>query len=235
MAEANGRDRRKLWFALWFVLGVALVIGYAWRTLSNPPAPEPVAAIVTPDAPVTPGAAPAGVPEVAPIEHPLLEITIEGEANGRVVVELFPELAPEHVRRLVTLADRGAYDGVVFHRVIDGFMAQTGDVQFGRIGEDMSRAGTGASDLPDLPAEFSNYPYGTGVVGMARGTGVNTANSQFFITFAPAEFLNGKYTVVGKVVEGMDVVEAIKRGTGNNGAVIGKPDVMTRVRVLDGG
>ncbi len=235
MAEAPKKDRRKLWFALWFVVGVALVIGYAVRTLTNPPEPEPVAAIVTPDAPVAPGMAPAGVPEVAPIEHPLLEITIEGQANGTVLIELFPELAPEHVKRLVTLARQGAYDGVVFHRVIDGFMAQTGDVQFGRIGQDMSRAGTGASDLPDLPAEFSAYPYGAGVVGMARSNDPDSANSQFFITFAPAEFLNGKYTVVGKVIEGMDVVEAIKRGEGQNGAVIGRPDVMVKVRVLDGG
>ncbi|HHB81598.1 MAG TPA: peptidylprolyl isomerase [Aliiroseovarius sp.] len=169
---------------------------------------------------------------MAELAHPRLEITIAGEANGKVVVELFPELAPKHAERLLTLAQQGAYDGVVFHRVIDGFMAQTGDVEFGHTGDDMSRAGTGGSDLPDLPAEFSDYSYGTGVLGMARSSDPNSANSQFFITFAPATFLDGQYTVVGKVVEGMDVIDAIKRGAGQNGAVIGAPDVMTRVRVV---
>ncbi len=208
------RDRRVFWFWLWFLLGVAVVVGYAIKTLLAP--------------------TPAEAAGMAP-ENPRLEITISGEANGKVVIELFPDLAPKHVERLITLARSGAYDGVVFHRVIDGFMAQTGDVEFGKLGGDMSRAGTGGSDLPDLPAEFSDYPFEAGVVGMARAVDPDSANSQFFITFAPARHLDGKYTVVGKVVEGMDVVNAIKRGAGRNGAVIGRPDVMDRVLVLDGG
>ncbi len=238
MAEGK-RDRRVLWFWLWFLLGVALILGYAYKTLTGPPVEEEPAAASQPSAP----AGDRGEPEtdanagadaaMAVLEHPRLEITIAGEANGKVVVELFPELAPRHVERLLTLAKNGAYDGVVFHRVIDGFMAQTGDVEFGRLGGNMALAGTGGSDLPDLPAEFSSYSYGTGVLGMARSQDPNSANSQFFITFAPATFLDGQYTVVGKVVEGMEVVGAIKRGAGQNGAVIGAPDVMTRVRVLE--
>ncbi len=235
MAEAK-RDRRVLWAWLWFLLGVALVIGFAVKTLTAPPPePEPVAAIVP--APVEAPAGPAdnsgADAAMAVFEHPLLVIDIAGQANGEVVIELFPELAPKHVARLITLANEGAYDGVVFHRVIDGFMAQTGDVEHGRVGENMSLAGTGASDLPDLPAEFSNYSFAAGVVGMARSSDPNSANSQFFITFAPATHLDGQYTVVGKVVEGMDVVEAIKRGEGRNGAVIGAPDVMVKVRAVE--
>ncbi len=229
------KDRRALWAWFWFLLGVALVLGYAVRTLSGPPGEAEPAAASLP-APSEGGGSAARSNAVADaamavLEHPRLEIAIEGEANGTVVIELFPELAPKHVERLLTLAREGAYDGVVFHRVIDGFMAQTGDVRFGRLGGDMSLAGTGGSDLPDLPAEFSDYSFGTGVVGMARASDPDSANSQFFITFAPATFLDGKYTVVGKVVEGFDVVDAIKRGAGRNGAVIGRPDVMTRVRV----
>ncbi len=237
--KGAGKDRRILWFWLWFLLGVALVVGYAVRTLSGPPPePEPAAASLPAPSEGGGGAARSNAgadAAMAVLEHPRLEIVIEGEANGRVVIELFPELAPRHVERLLRLAREGAYDGVVFHRVIDGFMAQTGDVRFGRLGSDMSLAGTGGSDLPDLPAEFSDYSYGTGVVGMARSADPDSANSQFFITFAPAPFLDGKYTVVGKVVEGFDVVDAIKRGAGRNGAVIGRPDVMRRVRVLDEG
>lgn len=162
-----------------------------------------------------------------------IEITIAGEANGEVVIELFDDLAPQHAERIATLAREGAYDGVVFHRVIDGFMAQTGDVSNGREGGDMSRAGTGGSDYPDLPAEFSEEPFVQGVVGMARSSNPNSANSQFFIMFDEGSFLNGEYTVVGRVIDGMDVVMDIKRGEGPNGAVIGQPDVMTKVEVLD--
>jgi peptidylprolyl isomerase len=122
---------------------------------------------------------------------------------------------------------------VVFHRVIDGFMAQTGDVEFGRLGMDMRYAGRGGSAYPDLPAEFSDIPYERGVVGMARAQSPNSANSQFFIMFAPAPPLNGEYTVVGTVVSGMEVVDAIKRGRGRNGAVIGEPDRMVAVRALE--
>jgi peptidylprolyl isomerase len=131
------------------------------------------------------------------------------------------------------LAADGIYDNVVFHRVIDGFMAQTGDVQYGKAGADTSRAGMGGSDKPDLKAEFSEVPYDRGIVGMARSSNPDSANSQFFIMFAPGHFLNGKYTVVGKVTDGMDVVDAIKLGLGPNGAVIGAPDVMRRVTVID--
>ena len=163
-----------------------------------------------------------------------LEIDIAGEANGTVTVDLFEDVAPEHVARITALAGEDAYDGVVFHRVIDGFMAQTGDVEFGRIeGGDMGRAGTGGSELPDLAAEFSDMPFARGVLGMARSRDPDSANSQFFIMFAPAPHLDGQYTVVGRVTGGMEVVDAIKRGEGRNGAVIGRPDVMEDVRVTD--
>ncbi|EEE36527.1 peptidyl-prolyl cis-trans isomerase, cyclophilin-type [Rhodobacteraceae bacterium KLH11] len=163
-----------------------------------------------------------------------LEIEIEGEgANGTVTVDLFEDLAPKHVEQITALAAGGQYDGVVFHRVIDGFMAQTGDVEHGRLGADLRRAGTGGSDRPDLPAEFSDYNYDRGVVGMARAQDPDSANSQFFIMFEPGPFLNGQYTVVGQVTGGMDVVDAIKRGDGPNGAVIGQPDSMKKVTVTE--
>ncbi len=164
---------------------------------------------------------------------PNLEITVAGEANGTVVIDLLDDVAPQHVERITALAEAGAYDGVVFHRVIDGFMAQTGDVQFGKAGGDMLRAGTGASDMPDLPAEFSDVPYDRGIVGMARAQNPNSANSQFFIMFSEGYFLNGQYTVVGRVIEGMDVVDAIKKGSqAANGAVVGEPDRMESVTVV---
>ena len=163
-----------------------------------------------------------------------LQIEIEGEgANGTVTVDLFEDLAPKHVEQISALAAEGKYDCVVFHRVIEGFMAQTGDVEHGRIGGDMRRAGTGGSDRPDLPAEFSDTNFDRGIVGMARAKDPDSANSQFFIMFEPGPFLNGQYTVVGQVTDGMDVVDAIKRGDGPNGAVIGQPDVMKTVTVTD--
>jgi peptidylprolyl isomerase len=162
-----------------------------------------------------------------------LEIDVAGEASGTITVDLFEEVAPEHVEQITVLAEGGAYDGVVFHRVIDGFMAQTGDVQHGRLGGDMRLAGTGGSDRPDLAAEFSDLSFDRGVIGMARSANPNSANSQFFIMFAPAPHLDGQYTIVGQVTDGMDVVDAIKRGGGRNGAVIGQPDVMEDVRVID--
>ncbi len=163
-----------------------------------------------------------------------LKIEVAGEANGTVTVDLFEDVAPNHVAQITALAEEGAYDGVVFHRVIDGFMAQTGDVQFGRLeGGDMAMAGTGGSDRPDLKAEFSDEPFERGVIGMARSRDPDSANSQFFIMFAPAPHLNGQYTVVGRVIDGMDVVDAIKRGRGQNGAVIGRPDAMTKVTVTE--
>jgi peptidylprolyl isomerase len=143
--------------------------------------------------------------------------------DGRVLIQLRPDLAPKHVERIKTLAKRGFYDGIVFHRVIEGFMAQTGDPRGN---------GTGGSDLPDLPAEFSREPFGRGTLGMARSSNPNSANSQFFICFADASFLNGQYTVFGKVVQGMDFVDRIKRGDRNNNGAVSNPDKMVRVRLL---
>ena len=163
---------------------------------------------------------------------PNLEIDVAGEANGTIVIDLLPDVAPRHVEQIVALAEAGAYDNVVFHRVIDGFMAQTGDVEFGKPGGDMRMAGRGGSDRPDIPAEFSDVPFDRGVVGMARAQSPDSANSQFFIMFDEGYFLNGQYTVFGRVIEGMEVVDAIKRGTGPNGAVVGKPDMMSAVRVV---
>ncbi|MCL4170175.1 UNVERIFIED_CONTAM: hypothetical protein GTU68_040449 [Idotea baltica] len=162
-----------------------------------------------------------------------IQIEVVGQANGTVTIDLLEDVAPKHVDRITKLAADGAYDGVVFHRVIDGFMAQTGDVEHGKKGGDMRRAGTGGSDMPDLPAEFSDVPYEKGVVGMARSQNPNSANSQFFIMFDAAPFLNGQYTVVGRVTDGQDVVDAIKLGTGGNGAVVGEPDMMKTVTVTD--
>lgn len=163
-----------------------------------------------------------------------LKIEVSGEgANGVITIDLLEDVAPGHVAQIAALAADGAYDGVVFHRVIDGFMAQTGDVQFGKTGGNMTRAGTGKSDRPNLGAEFSDVPYDRGIVGMARSQSPDSANSQFFIMFAPGHFLNGQYTVVGRVTDGMDVVDAIKRGKGQNGAVVGAPDLMKKVTVID--
>ncbi len=162
-----------------------------------------------------------------------LEIQVAGEANGTIKIDLREDVAPKHVEQITALAAEGVYDGVVFHRVIDGFMAQTGDVEFGKLGDDMRQAGRGGSARPDIPAEFSDLPFDRGVVGMARSQNPNSANSQFFIMFDEGYFLNGQYTVVGVVTEGMDVVDAIKRGEGGNGAVVGQPDVMQKVTVTD--
>ena len=142
--------------------------------------------------------------------------------DGDVVIELFPDVAPKHVERIKKLANDGLYDNVVFHRVIDGFMAQTGDVRYGNssnIDFDLNKAGMGGSNLSDLPAEFNDLPHERGTVSMARSSDPNSANSQFFICFKPAPFLDRQYTVFGKVVEGMDYVDSIKRGDGQNGAV----------------
>ena len=162
-----------------------------------------------------------------------LEIEVAGESSGTITIDLLEDVAPQHVQQITALAEAGAYDGVVFHRVIDGFMAQTGDVEFGKLGDDMRRAGTGGSDRPDLPAEFSDIPYERGIVGMARSQNPDSANSQFFIMFSDYPSLNGQYTVVGRVTDGMDVVDAIKRGKGPNGAVIGEPDRMVKVTVTE--
>ena len=152
--------------------------------------------------------------------------------DGPVVIQLMPDVAPKHVAQIKDLAAKGEYDNVAFHRVIEGFMAQTGDVEFGDMenGFDPQRAGTGGSSLPDLPAEFSSVPFERGTVGMARSQDPNSANSQFFIMFAEGGFLNGQYTVVGKVVSGMEYVDKIKRGEGGNGEV-SDADRMVKVTV----
>ena len=142
--------------------------------------------------------------------------------NGSVEIELFNDIAPNHVARFKKLAEEKKYDGVVFHRVIDGFMAQTGDVEFGNSNTDLydiNRAGTGGSTYPDLKSEFSDIPHVRGVLSMARSTDPNSANSQFFICFKDSSFLDRQYTVFGKVVKGMEFVDLIKRGEGSNGAV----------------
>ena len=162
---------------------------------------------------------------------PNLVIDVSGAANGRIVIDMLEDVAPQHVAQITALAEEGAYDGIVFHRVIEGFMAQTGDVEFGQEGGDIRMAGRGGSSRPDIPAEFSDVPFDRGMVGMARSQNPDSANSQFFIMFADGHFLNGQYTVVGRVIEGMDVVDAIKLGTGPNGAVEGPPDVMQDVSV----
>jgi peptidylprolyl isomerase len=134
--------------------------------------------------------------------------------DGTVAIELLPDVAPQHCARMKELARAGEYDNVVFHRVIDGFMAQTGDVQHGDFvdGFDLRRAGTGGSDKPDVPAEFSKLPHDRGTIGAARSQNPNSANSQFFINFSDNAFLNGQYTVYGRVISGMEHVDKIARG-----------------------
>ena len=142
--------------------------------------------------------------------------------DGDVKIQLFPDVAPKHVERIKKLANEGKYDNVVFHRVIDGFMAQTGDVKFGNSSSsdfDLKRAGMGGSDLPDLDAEFNDIPHEKGTLSMARASDPNSANSQFFICFEPAPSLDRNYTVFGKVIEGMNNIDKIKRGDGSNGSV----------------
>jgi peptidylprolyl isomerase len=146
--------------------------------------------------------------------------------DGRITIELRPDLAPKHVAQIKTLVKRGFYDGIVFHRVIDGFMAQTGDP---------TGTGMGGSDLPNIPAEFSSEPFKRGTVGMARSADPNSANSQFFICFADAPFLNGKYTVVGQVTSGMDVVDKIKKGDQAANGAVTDPDKIIKMQLASGG
>ena len=142
--------------------------------------------------------------------------------DGDVKIQMFPDVAPNHVNRITELANSGKYDNVVFHRVMDGFMAQTGDVRFGNSSSkdfDLNRVGTGGSDLPDLKEEFNNLPHERGTVSMARSSPPNSANSQFFICFDSASYLDREYTVFGKVIEGMEFVDKIKKADGSNGLV----------------
>jgi cyclophilin family peptidyl-prolyl cis-trans isomerase len=169
--------------------------------------------------------------EAVDIKDPENTLVIE-LTSGEVVIEMLPDVAPLHVERIKTLARAGEYDNVAFHRVIEGFMAQTGDVEFGDMenGFNAGRAGTGGSNLPDVAAEFSSVPFDRGAAGMARSQSPNSANSQFFIMFDAGHFLNNQYTVWGRVISGMEHVDNIKRGAQGSGAVT-DPDRMIKVRV----
>ena len=164
---------------------------------------------------------------MAEIKDPENTILMELK-GGTVTIQLLPDVAPQHVARMKELARAGHYDNVAFHRVIEGFMAQTGDVQHGDMedGFNLRMAGTGGSDLPDVPAEFSKIPHARGSIGAARSANPNSANSQFFINFKDNDFLNGQYTVYGQVIEGMDHVDAIARGEPPT-----EPDRMISVKV----
>ncbi len=165
---------------------------------------------------------------MAEIKDPENTILMELK-GGTVTIELLPDVAPKHVERMKELARSGAYDGVAFHRVIDGFMAQTGDVAHGNMDSDdyqPRRCGTGGSDLPDLPAEFSKIPHARGSLGAARSANPNSANSQFFINFKDNDFLNGQYTVYGQVTSGMEHVDSIVKGEPP-----ANPDKMISVKV----
>jgi peptidylprolyl isomerase len=164
----------------------------------------------------------AAVQQKAPPAKPRADsdIVILETRNGRIVIQLRSDLAPKHAEQIKKLVKRGFYDGVVFHRVIDGFMAQTGDP---------TGTGSGGSDLPDLPAEFSSEPFERGTVGMARSQDPNSANSQFFIMFAPAPHLNGQYTVIGQVTKGMEVVDLIKKGDPASNGQVSNPDKIIKM------
>ena len=169
-------------------------------------------------------AALSAMPANAQTGTPHLILTIKG---GDVDIELLPALAPKHVERVIALTEAGAYDGVVFHRVIDGFMAQTGDVQYGKSGAegfDLTMAGMGGSDLPDVEAEFNAESFQRGVLGAARSQDPNSFNSQFFITTADASFLDGQYTVFGKVVSGMEFVDGLEKGPAEQNGAVANPD-----------
>lgn len=192
----------------------------------------PAALALTVGAAAAQVAAPAH--EDGPGPNMVIEIAdAEGNAKGTITLDLLVDTAPKHVERLVELAKSGAYDGVVFHRVIDGFMAQTGDVQHGKQDGDTAMAGTGGSDMPDLPAEFSDVTFDAGTVGMARAQHPDSANSQFFIDLAPAGFLDGQYTVVGQLIDGWDVLNAIKKGDPADNGAVDAPDYMAKVTIAE--
>ena len=176
----------------------------------------------------------ASVPAFAADPENTMIITLK---DGDVTIALRPDLAPKNVAQIKKLVREGAYDNVAFHRVIDGFMAQTGDVKFGNMknGYDANAVGTGGSDLPNLPAEFSQEHYVRGVVGMARSQDPNSANSQFFIMFAAAPPLDGQYTIVGEVESGMELVDKIKKGDEAQNGSVTDPDRMIKVRIAADG
>ncbi|MDN5568134.1 MAG: peptidylprolyl isomerase [Paracoccus sp. (in: a-proteobacteria)] len=179
----------------------------------------------------------AANPKVEDTDGPNMVIEVadaKGESKGTIILDLREDLAPNHVARLVELTKDGTYDGVVFHRVIEGFMAQTGDVQNGKQGGDTTQAGMGGSDKPNLDAEFSDATFDRGTVGMARAMDPNSANSQFFIDLAPAPFLDGEYTIVGQLIEGWDVLDAIKKGDSAANGSVSEPDYMLKVSIAEG-
>ena len=164
----------------------------------------------------------------------ILRLTINGHSTGIIDIRLNEEFAPKHVKRIKLLVNEKLYDGVVFHRVIPNFMAQTGDVKYGNITSlDSSLVGMGGSEYPMLVEEFSNFPFVQGTVGMARSQDPNSANSQFFIMFEPAPHLNGKYTVVGEVVEGMNVVQMIKKGKQSSNGSVEVPDYIVKAEIIN--
>jgi len=219
-------------------------MGYMYLTqpVMEPVPPIPPAAsssLSTPDS--APKAASAVDPkkvnrltDVAATSRDTMVIQIGGSETGTIKIELLNDVAPKHVARIEALARAGAYDNIVFHRVIGGFMAQTGDVKYGKRGDALVRAGMGGSSRPDLMAEFSNIAFKKGIVGMARGSSPNSANSQFFIMFADAPGLNGQYTVVGHVVAGQDIVDALKKGDPAKNGAVSDPDYMKKVTILAG-
>jgi cyclophilin family peptidyl-prolyl cis-trans isomerase len=173
----------------------------------------------------------AAAPAFAQSGTPHLILTLEG---GDVDIELLSQLAPKHVERIITLTEDGSYNGVVFHRVIEGFMAQTGDVQFGKSDAaefNLASAGMGGSKLPDVEAEFNSESFQRGAVGAARSQDPNSFNSQFFITYADASFLDGQYTVFGKVVSGMEAVDALEKGPQSQNGAVANPDKIVSARI----
>ena len=173
----------------------------------------------------------SAAPSFAQSGTPHLMLTLE---SGVVDIELLPALAPKHVERVIALTEQGAYDGVVFHRVIDGFMAQTGDVKFGKTGGpdfNLAQAGMGGSDLPDVQAEFNSESFQRGVLGAARSQDPNSFNSQFFITTADASFLDGQYTVFGKVISGMDLVDGLEKGPQDQNGAVANPDKIVTAKI----
>ena len=173
-------------------------------------------------------------PALAASPQDTLVLTLK---NGDVTIALRPDLAPKHVEQIKALVREGAYDNVAFHRVIEGFMAQTGDVQYGDLedGYSASTVGTGGSERPDLPAEFSQERFVRGTVGMARSQNPDSGNSQFFIMFAPAPPLDGEYTIVGKVEGGLELIDSIKRGDPSDNGSVSEPDRIVKARIAADG
>ncbi len=223
------------------ILLMAGVMGYMYLTQPDMPdvPPVPGSSLNTaPEKPAVKSAAVlpkslAGANDKATLAagRDRLFIKVGGSETGTIEIALFNDLAPKHVKRIEALARAGAYDNVVFHRVIGGFMAQTGDVQYGKRGASIANAGMGGSDQPNLKAEFSNRSFVKGVVGMARSNSPDSANSQFFIMVGDAPYLNGKYTVVGRVIAGQDVVDGLKKGDQAANGKVTSPDYMEKVTV----